>query len=357
MTRVPQYPDVFRHRTASVLPPELQKAARDLGLAFQRQQVSADLAVAFRRATHSVPAAAVPRGIDEIIGIAQIGHGFGRAFPIRHRAETLTVLGLKRPTGETVFHDMPDLTWFLMLHGNGYVREAALKAMTGAPQSAFEVTALVYRLNDWVPNVRKAALAAATRAFPRTDPTHLANSALFLLPQMRQFRRWDAEAHDMVRDSLHRPEVLSILYEIIRTSSGGGVGLGLRHLLQRPGFDAALAGLARDAHLPTVRAVAFETLLTGRARWLTGYRREWIDKIYGLRRRVAEFGTRDITLTDPVDGVLFCAARDRSSLVRRLAADYLIAHRNDLSVQMRDLAAELSHDPSPAVTSRIAFLY
>src|SRR6218665_2975473 len=41
-----------------------------------------------------------------------------------------------------------------LFHHSGYVREAALKRIDGPVPNAFFLVALVYRLNDWVPEVR-----------------------------------------------------------------------------------------------------------------------------------------------------------------------------------------------------------
>jgi hypothetical protein len=49
----------------------------------------------------------------------------------------------------------------LMFNRNGYVREAALKGVNQLPDTPFFLAALVWRLNDWVEPVRRAAEGCA----------------------------------------------------------------------------------------------------------------------------------------------------------------------------------------------------
>jgi hypothetical protein len=69
----------------------------------------------------------------------------------------------------------------LMFSRNGYVREAALKAVNQVPDAPFFLAALVWRLNDWVEPVRRAAEGCAKRQLPRCSTRTVVGAAPFLL--------------------------------------------------------------------------------------------------------------------------------------------------------------------------------
>jgi hypothetical protein len=72
-----------------------------------------------------------------------------------------------------VLQRTPDLEYLFLFHGDGHLREAALKKMEGGAPNAFCFAAIAWRLNDWVPQVREAARNCALRVFPVTDPRSL----------------------------------------------------------------------------------------------------------------------------------------------------------------------------------------
>jgi hypothetical protein len=88
-----------------------------------------------------------------------------------------------------------------------------------------------------------------------------------------------------------------------------------------------------------------------------GFEWAWIDKTYGLRRRVPKLATRDIRRTRPAAELITEAARDKSSFVRRVAADALITKRAQLpSEEEEALIAHLEKDRSSAIRSRADFM-
>ncbi|MEM6933787.1 MAG: hypothetical protein AAF526_09395 [Pseudomonadota bacterium] len=356
MPRPLEFCDLYTHRKRSVFPEDVQELARELGVSFQRKKVSAELVSAFRSALQNLPAESVPRGASEIREIAQMNMGYGYREPIGLGSSFLQALGLNQKNGDTLLREHPDLGWLLMFHGSGYVRQAAMEALTTSPSCPFEVAAVVYRLNDWVSNVRTASTTYAREFLVTVSAEAMSESAFFLLPQMSFLSRWDDQALSVLQDSIYRTEVLDEMREQFLAPRGGKVGQSLRLILQRADFDIHLEKLALDARLPTVRAIAIETLLMGRARWFVGYRREWVNKVYGITRRVAEFETRNVEIDFGAEEILRAAARDKSSLVRRIAADFLISKREHLTAEMSEFSDVLRNDKSSAIRSRIDFL-
>ncbi|MEM0921610.1 MAG: hypothetical protein AAGI13_01090 [Pseudomonadota bacterium] len=357
MPRPPEYSDLFTNRKRSVLPENVQKLASELGVLLRKKRrVSKELVSAFRSALQNLPAQCVPRGAFEIRDIAQMNMGYAQRDPLGFGSSFLRTLRLRRENGDTLLREHPDLGWLLMFHGSGFVRQAAMEALTSPPSCPFEVAAVVYRLNDWISNVRTASKTYASKFLVTASAEAISESAFFLLPQITQLSRWDNQTLSVVHDSIYRTEVLDEMKEQFLAPRSGKVGQTLRLVLQRADFDIHLEKLAFDAVLPTVRAIATETLLMGRARWIVGYRRKWVDKVYGLSRRVAEYETRSVEIDFGMADFLGVAARDKSPLVRSVAADFLIKNREHLTFELAEVSDVLRNDESSAVRSRINFL-
>ena len=194
MQRCPEYPDLFTYRERSVLPENVQELARELGALVQRKLVSADLVSAFRHALQNLPPEAVKRAADELKEIAHMNMGYAHREPVGLGSSFLQALGLRRMNGDTLLQEHPDLGWLLMFHGSGYVRQASMEALTTSPSCPFEVAAVVYRLNDWVGNVRTASTEYARKFLGTASAKAISESAFFLLPQVNHLNRWDDQA-------------------------------------------------------------------------------------------------------------------------------------------------------------------
>lgn len=356
MPRPPEYSDLFTSRKMTVLPENAQRLARELGESFQKRAVSAELVSTFRTALHNLPAESVPRGASEIRDIAQMNRRYVFREPVGLTTRLLRAHGFKRLNVNTLLREHPDLGWLLMFHGNGYVRQAAMETLTSSPKCPFEIAAVVYRMNDWVANVRAASNAYAREFLATTRADAMSESAFFLLPHMMHLNRWDDQALSIVHEGIYRADVLDEMRLQFLAPRSGRVGQTLRIVLQRADFDIHLEKLALDSMIPTVRAIAAETLLMGRARWFVGFRREWVNKVHGISRRIAEYEARAVEIDFAGTNVLQSAARDKSSLVRRIAADFLITKRKNLTAEMKEILDFLMNDKSPAVRSRIDFL-
>jgi HEAT repeat protein len=86
-----------------------------------------------------------------------------------------------------------------------------------------------------------------------------------------------------------------------------------------------------------------------------GFEWIWIDKTYGVRKRVPALETRDVRRTRPAAEFIREAVHDESPFVKRVAADALIAARSQLSDEAA-LIAHLANDRSSAVRSRADYM-
>lgn len=266
----------------------------------------------------------------------------------------LDVLGNRRVRGLALLHRDPEIAWLLILDRDGHLRQGALERLDRPPQHPFEVLAIALRLNDWAPQVRQAATAAARRLFPDTPAEVVAPVAGFLVQRRFSWARWTGEA-DVLDTLLGRADVVEHLAREILTMPTGPGRLILQDLLRFPVTDAWLPILAAEARLPAVRAAALETLVLGRAKWPVGSGWRWIDKTYGLRQRIVL--TDERPLSAPVDAAPLVrrAVRDRSAQVRKIAADGLYTLREAMP-DAGDIARDLLDDRSSGVRDRAEFL-
>jgi hypothetical protein len=244
-----------------------------------------------------------------------------------------------------------------LFHHSGYVREAALRRIVGPVPNAFFVVALVYRLNDWVPEVRIAAAEALRRASPPvTDPAIFVQALLFLLPRVRDWSRWGDELapFDALLD---RPEVAALLAASLRDSATGPSARLLRQALRRPVIDAHLPDLLRKARQPAVRALALRVLAAGEVGWEMGPPtiKQWIDKSLGRFRFVRRTETRAVASPFTRAELTGIGAADKSAAVRLAAATALSLNFAEIA-EGRALAERLAADRNRVVRERAAFL-
>jgi hypothetical protein len=247
------------------------------------------------------------------------------------------------------------LALVFVFHRDGYVRERALNYINAVPASPFFVAALAWRLNDWVLPVRLAARRCAQRVFPTISADVIAASAPFLLDRWRWWARWDDQSVALVDRVLERPDVTAALVDWFCIGTTGPLAKLLRFAMRGPGLDAHLSKIAQDAVTPPVRLVALRSLIEARASWPIGFGREWIDKRYGLSRRVPLFAHRAFEHPQQPRDLILEAVDDRSPAVRRMAVDALI-ERQDLFPDIDEIAAVLATDASLAVRDRAGFI-
>lgn len=247
-----------------------------------------------------------------------------------------------------------DYAWLFLFHPSGYLRETALYYITTPPTSPFFLAALAWRLNDWVEPVRRAAKRCIKQIAPDVAATVAGNAAVYLLERRFIWGRWSNEANilDLV---FTRDDVLAALATRLREVPTGPLAGALRSALRYPGIDQHLPRLATTAIQPSVRALAFHSLISGKASWPVGFDWGWIDKVYGLRRRVPILETRDLQVDRPVANLIAEGIRDRSAFVRKRVADAMIAVRSQIADE-GPLVAQLMADPDPAVRSRGNFM-
>jgi hypothetical protein len=240
----------------------------------------------------------------------------------------------------------------LMFNRSGFVREAALRAIDQLPDTPFYVAALVWRLNDWVPQVRRAAEDCALRVLPGLSSRAVAGAAPFLLERMPYWGRW-AGTPQIVLDTLARHDCVAEL--ALRFQTEQIPARALRGALRLALIDDHLSSLSRTAKRPEFRAIALKALIDGEINWITHYEREWVDKSYGIERCVPALARRPVSRSESVDALISRGAADRSPAVRRVAASGLVRHASEIA-NVERLISLFDGDRSPGVRWRMDYL-
>lgn len=327
------------------IPEDLKADLAALTIALSKGKVSAALvASAVEKIARLPPAnvASLDLSIADAAELWRYTEG-PRLWPLTRFATTHSAQLLRTPGLELLF----------LFHRDGFLREAALKRTTGALPGPFFVAAITWRMNDWVAEVREAAIACAGRCFPQIAPAHLAQAILALAAHRQSWRRWNSEA-SVLRSAAADPTVLREMAALLK-SGRTGLSAAFRQILRQDGFDRYLPELAEAAVQPAIRAIAMQSMIDREARWPKGYRWEWIVKAYGLRRRVPDFDSRPVACEASREDLITAASRDKSAALRRIALSAAIKYLAAEPLTL-ELANRLKDDPSAAVRSRAAFI-
>lgn len=250
---------------------------------------------------------------------------------------------------------MPDLAQLFVMHGDGYVREAALAALINPPATPFAICALVYALNDSVTEVRSAAAQAASRLLPVASSEVVAAAAGFLLQQRRRLTRWGLREPAIVSQTLLRADVAEAMRLRLMQNCEKRPIVLLQEAMRTPALDHALVEIATHATLGSVRAVALAAVLRRAARHRSGYTREWIDKRYGLERRVPAFEERPIHIVVDDEKLLLTASADRAAVVRKVVASRIIELTPSVTPDLDAVMLRYATDSSRGVREKAAW--
>ena len=253
---------------------------------------------------------------------------------------------------------VPDLAFVFMFHGDGRIREHALRNLGGPLPSPANVFAVLRRLNDWVPQVRNAARDAALRSLPETSASVIVPALKSLLPGVSSWLRWEESGREIFGAVLRRADVAEALLATVISSREPKLGLVFRELSRSQSIDPQLERVWREARLPHIRAMALGALLCGKVTLPSHEtRRVWIDRSLDRYRIEPVFLSRDVTVRPDRLALIAEAARDRMAIIRKRAADGLVLLRNDpdLRPHLEQTARRLENDSNMGVRERVAF--
>lgn len=264
-------------------------------------------------------------------------------------------LFLRQRDDHSLLSDNPDLAYLFIFHRNGFLRQAALDRISGPLPNAFLVTALAWRLNDWVEQVRDSALVCATKCFPETDAQSLANFFLGTVRIRTSWGRWSINEQEVLHRAISRTKVNDEIVTMLLTGKQGPLPSALSTLLRYDWIDPYLATIASTAILPGLRAIALRSLISGKAKYTDGTVWRWINKPFGIGRHQPRIVERRLSVESAPLTLIQAAISDNSAIVRRVALSGLIEHglfdALDTAVIKR-----CSKDSSSSVRSRADYI-
>src|SRR5215217_5098915 len=235
---------------------------------------------------------------------------------VDHNVVTQTVL--------TEWASDPSMVWPFLNHRSGHTRQAALKSLSGPIVSVEELIALTQRLNDWVPEVRAGALVAAERLLPSALPDVIERAAPYLVSRWQVWERWDSEGIALIDALVGQPAVVQQIVHSLSGKRFRKVSWRLEHLLRHDWIDAHLLHLAQSAREPSIRKLAFATLLKEEARWRTPAVRSTGEIRYAVDKSPVVYDRRPLTVGVDRVALVENGLQDRFVAVRWLAAGALV---------------------------------
>ncbi|GMU65864.1 MAG: hypothetical protein AMXMBFR36_21380 [Acidobacteriota bacterium] len=243
-------------------------------------------------------------------------------------------------------------SWLDLCSHDGRKRESALRDTSGGAPSPFLFALALRRLNDWVPQVRTAARETLPRVASNSKPQDVAAALWSLLTHWNTWGRMESADRDVVLGLTAIDAVACALRHKILSATAGAAAQVLSQCVRSPTFDQWIGEFAKDAAQPAVRARAFRWLLDGRAAWTIGRKWKWTDLKWCRGRFEPVFEYRPIAANQAFLVTLNAAIADKSAVVRRVAAEFVIREVRSLGENASLFARQLSSDASPSVAER-----
>lgn len=246
-------------------------------------------------------------------------------------------------------------SWLDLCSSDGRDREKALRSGLGPAPDGFLFSLALRRLNDWVPQVRMAARECVPLVAASSEPEVVADALCSALPNFASWGRMGDGDRQVFLSLISAERIASSLKDrVIGTISGSSTKI-LIQAGRAPAFDRWLKEIATKAVQPSTRAKAYRSLMEGRVVWPVGRKWIWTELKWCKGRYETILEERQLHVDVPLLATLASAAADRSSLVRRLAAELLIKNIDSIGEEVRCLAEKLASDRSRYVSERGKF--
>lgn len=247
------------------------------------------------------------------------------------------------------------VTWLDLISWDGYERENALRALSGAAPNTFFFSLAVRRLNDWVPQVRKAAREKLPEVARSTDPEYIVETLCVALSNWSSWGRIEEADKKVLLNIICEKEIAKSLRSKLILSTSGPMPSLFSQLGRTPILDEKIEEIAKSAIQPSVRAKAYRSLFEKRVVWFQGREWVWTDIRYCKGRLKPIVGERKLEVETPLIDLLKISSEDRSSIVRRVSADILIRELGNLGTKANVFAERFALDSSRAVSERGEF--
>ncbi|MFK3866576.1 hypothetical protein [Pseudoalteromonas rhizosphaerae] len=246
------------------------------------------------------------------------------------------------------------ITWIDLCSWDGHKREQALRCIKSAP-NRFALALVCRRLNDWVPQVRQAASEVLSKIVTNTDKSDVVDAVFFTLSLWSSWKRIDEKSKNTLLEIITTTRLLDELKLNLIASPTGPLSSIFSQIARKSAIDHYLVEIANRAVQPSLRAKVYRCLFSNKVSWFNGRKWQWTDIRYCQGHEAPVISARPLTIHVPLILLLKSAANDRSSIVRRVAAEVLIRELKNLSDESVPLAEQLSLDRSNAVAERGKF--
>lgn len=249
-------------------------------------------------------------------------------------------------------HPVGSLRWLDICNADGFRRERALRTLLNGAPNSFLLALVVRKLNDWVPQVREAARDALPLIVEASDPDFIVDVLFITLPYWNSWGRMGDKEKETLMKIISMDKVAYSLKKRLLISSSGPVSTIFVQSGRTAALDNFVAEIAKKSVQPSLRAKAYRCQFEGKFVWSEGLAWQWIDKAYGIRRRIPVLKERKISTASPFLENLKMATIDRSPMVRRIAGEMLIRELDNIGDEAFKLASVLASDISPSVAER-----
>ncbi len=216
------------------------------------------------------------------------------------------------------------ITWLDLISWDGYRREKALRVLSGPAPNTFLFYLAIRRFNDWVPQVRGAARAKLPEIAKSTDPKYVAEALCITLSNWTSWGRIEEGDKEILLQIICEKEIAESLRTKLISSASGPMSSLFSQLGRTPILDGKIDEIASLAVQPSVRAKAYRSLFEGRIVWIEGRKWGWTDIRHCESKLAPIVAQRDQETRIPLLVLLKRSSEDRSSIVRRVSAQFLI---------------------------------
>lgn len=244
------------------------------------------------------------------------------------------------------------LGWLDVCNADGFKRERALRVLTGGAPNSFLLALIVRKLNDWVPQVRKAACDRLLLIAELTDPEIIVDVLFITLPCWSSWGRMGDTEKNILMEIITLGKVADSLKRRLIISASGPVSTIFTQAGRTNVLDPFMSEIAELSVQPSLRAKAYRAQFEGKVVWVEGIAWQWIDKVYGKQRLFPVLKERMISPIKPFLENLEMATIDRSPMVRRIAGEMLIKELFNIGEVAFKLAKILASDRSSSVAER-----
>ena len=246
----------------------------------------------------------------------------------------------------------PPITLIDLCSWDGRRRERALRTIGSQAPNRFFMALVLRRLNDWVPQVRTAAIELLPNLVEQSNTSDVADVIFFTLCHWSSWARIEGVGKEALLRALSDERVSHQVKIKLVSSPAGPLCSVLSQVGRTDCLDNSLVNIAHDAIQPTLRAKAYRCLFEKRISWVEGKRWEWTDIRYCEGRVKPVVSEREISVTTSFRLLLQNAANDNSSIVRRVAAEMLISNLEKSGEEASMFAQKFASDRSKAVAER-----